>query len=330
MFSKKIRFCALLFVALSLFTLFTGCGEKKNDDLEVTPEKPLEQTEQTVSYKEYEKNSFFYLTGLQIPENWYYEDTANGFALIENRTGTEIDFIISDYYPEINNMNIDLAKSSLTSDTTSFVSFQKTAGNQLFFKYYLKVNNVQYAACEVQKFNYKYIYTLRLICEEKFYEKFYPIFEDVVKSLKMSADIKTLPEGYNGMYNAGLKTLTVYPREWKTSVGADYYTASYSKSSVTMTFSKPIQNFAGMDKTTYNGVMQKTVQNFSTSAFSNQNGVITAEGYYTSDSIRYLVYNTIYNFKGYSLNIIYVAPENEVASFMSVYQTMVQHLVIYQ
>lgn len=326
MLTTKHRIIAFCLVLISIFTCLTGCGNKKNEDLDITPEKPLEQQETSVSYKAFEKAEFFYLTSLQIPETWYFEETENGFAIIEKRTGAEIDFMIEDYAPHINNVTIEYAKQQLTSDTKAFVSFQKVAGNHLFYKYYWLLNGVKHAVCETQKFNFKYIYTLRLICEEADYEKFFPIYEDMVKSLKMKADIKTVPDGYNGIYFGDYKILTTYPREWKTTAGADYYTSSYSKSSITFTFSKPIPNFTGMNKTTYNETMKKTVQNFSTSAFSMQNGVVVAEGYYTSDSIRYIVCNTIYNFKEFSLNIIYVAPESEVASFQSIYQSMLLNL----
>ena len=319
---KKIF--ALLLTALILIPVLAACDKK--DDLGVTPEDPLAKKEQTVSYKTFENAGFYYLSYLQVPDNWYYEENDNGFTFIENRTGTEIGFIISDYYPTIHNIDYDYAQSLLNTDTTSFVSFQKPAGNQLFFKYYLNVNGLPHATCEAQKFNYKYVYTLRLICEERLYDDFYPIFETVYNSMTLSPEILTVPDGYNGIYHNNFKLLTVYPREWKTTIGADYYTTAFSGSSITMTFSKPIANFAGMDKTTYNGVMQQTVQNFSTSAFANSNGVIMAEGYYTADSVRYLVYNKIYNFKDYSLNIIYVAPENESASYIGVYQMLLEHM----
>jgi len=325
MYSKKIKFFSFILVLLLLTSFTTGCKER-DSNLDITPEKPLEQQEQTVSYKDFEKANFFHLTGLQIPETWYYEETTNGFALIENKTGTEIDFIIEDYSPLINNMNIDTAKNVLTTDRTSFVSFQKTAGNQLFFKYYLLIGNTQHAVCEVQKFNYKYVYTLKLICEERFYDKFYPIFTDVINSLKMPADIPTIPEKYNGIYHENFKLLTLYPRDWKTSTGNNAYTSKYSQTEISMTFAQVIPNFVGMDKTTYNSVMQKSVPNFSTANFSNQNGVVKAEGYYTNNSVRYILYNTIYNFQNYSLNIIYVSPENECSSFLSVYETISQHL----
>lgn len=325
--SKKMhRLIAFCLILISVFSLFTGCGDKGKDKTDITPEKPLEEQNTAISYKAFEKADFFYLTSLQIPETWYYEETSNGFALIEKRTGAEIDFIIDDYAPAINNITVDVAKQQLTSDTKSFVSFQKTAGNQLFYKYYWTINGARHAVCETQKFNFKYIYTLRLICEERDYEKFFPIYDDVVKSLKMKADIKTIPDGYNGLYFEKFRILTTYPRDWKTTADSTYYTSSYSKSSITFTFANPIPNFAGMDKTTYNETMKKTVQNFSTSAFVMQNGVVVAEGYYTADSVRYVVYNTIYNFKEFSLNIIYVAPENEAATFRNVYASMVENL----
>ena len=325
MYSKKNRFFSFILVFLLLISSLVGCKER-DENLDITPEKPLEQEEQIVSYKEYEKISYFYLTGLQIPENWYYEETSNGFALIENKTGTEIDFIIEDYKPLINNVTAESAKQVLTTDKTSFVSFQKTSGNQLFYKYYMNIGGTQHAVCEIQKFNYKYIYVLKLICEERFYDKFYPVFMDVVNSLKMTADIKTIPDGYNGIYHENFKLLTLYPRDWKTSVGDNAYTSKYSQTEISMTFAQTIPNFVGMDKTTYNGVMQKSIPGFSTANFSNQNGVVKAEGYYTNNSVRYILYNTIYNFQNYSLNIIYVSPESEYSSFVSVYQNLSQHL----
>lgn len=322
---KKIFSFLLVFVLL--VCCLSGCKNNKNPDIDVLPENPIDK-EAEVQYETFEKIEFFYLKGLSIPKDWYYEERQNGFSVIENKTGTEINFIIEDYNPRLNSMNQNIAKEVLTTDTKAFISFKKETGNLLFYKYKQLINGKEYVVCEKQKFNFKYAYTLRLICEEKFFEEYNPVFEKMVSSLVLSTDIKTIPTNYDGIYNQSLRVLTMYPRDWQTSTGGDFYTTKKANSNITVTFASPIANFNGMDKTTYNGVMQKTVSNFSTSSFSNINGVVKAEGYYTENSIRYIACNTIYNMQNFSINIIYVAPESEYATYLTAYNTMVNEIYI--
>ena len=318
---------SILMIFILILGCLSGCKNDNNPDINVLPEDPLDK-EQEIQYTTFEKLEFFYLKGLSIPKDWYYEERQNGFSVIENKTGTEINFIIEDYNPNLNSMNHNIAKNILTTDTKSFISFQKETGNLLAYKYKQLINGKEYVVCEKQKFNFKYAYTLRLICEEKFFEKYNPVFEKMVSSLVLSTEIKTIPTNYDGIYNQSLRVLTMYPRDWETSAGGDFYTTKKANSNITVTFAAPIANFGGMDKTTYNGVMQKTVKNFSTSSFSNINSVVKAEGYYTENSIRFIVCNTIYNMQGFSINIIYVAPEKEYATYLEAYNTIVNEIYI--
>ena len=298
----------------------TGC--EKDNGKDVVPEQPLSKPQEVVEYKNYEKTAHYYLASLKIPTKWYLEERDNGFNLIENKTGTEIVFAIEEYDPNINNIKYEDAKNMLSSDTNSFVSFQKTAGNQLFYKYYSKIKGMQYAVCEVSTFNFKYTYTLRLVCEERFYEQYYPVYAYVVDSLQLSTETKTVPAGYNALYYSNVKLLTFYPRDWKITATNNYYATSYSGTTITVTFANPIADFAKMDKNAYTKIMQKTVANFTTASISNQKNVIIAEGYYTDNSVRYVVLNTIYNFEKYSINIVYVSPESECAMYLKQYEML--------
>lgn len=322
---KKIFSCLLIFILL--IGCFSGCKNNKKPDIDVLPENPINKEEE-MQYKTFEKIDFFYLKGLSIPKDWYYEERQNGFSVIENKTGTEINFIIEDYNPNLNSMNQNVAKEILTTETKSFISFKKETGNLLSYQYKQLIGGKEYVIYEKQKFNFKYAYTLRLICEEKFIDEYNTVFEKMVSSLVLSTDIKTIPTNYDGIYNQSLRVLTMYPRDWQTSSGGDFYTTKKANSNITVTFAAPIANFGGMDKTTYNGVMQKTVKNFSTSSFSNINSVVKAEGYYTENSIRFIVCNTIYNMQGFSINIIYVAPEKEYATYLETYNTIVNEIYI--
>ena len=173
-----------------------------------------------------------------------------------------------------------------------------------------------------------YAYTIKLLCEEKYFEKYVSVATNVFKSLTLQQNAKTVPSGFNGIYHLPTNVLTIYPRDWKTTTGGDYYTTSYANTFITVTFSASIDNFAGMDKTTYNKVMQKTIPNFSTAAFTNESGQVFAEGYYTENSVRYTVYNTIMNAKDFSINIVFISPEKEYATYTPIYTQMIQNVYL--
>lgn len=321
------RLFLFLLCCVLMFSL-VACKEEDPNST-VTPENQIKQ-EEVITYKTYEKANFFYLSSLQIPSEWYLEETKNGFVVMEPKSGSEITFIIEDYNPIINNVNYDSAKNSLTTDTKKFIAFQKTAGNEILSKYEWLVNGKKYIVTEQSKFNFKYIYTLKLLCEEKYLEKYAPVLTNIYNSMLLSNDIKTIPHGFNGAFHTPTNVLTIYPRDWKTTSGGDYYTSSIANTVLTVTYAKSINNFAGMDKTTYTQVMQQTVKNYSTASFVNQNGQVSAEGYYTENSVRYIVYNTILNAKDFSLNIVFVSPEKELSAYRDVYLQTIQNIFLQQ
>lgn len=315
MYSKKNRIMSFLVLLFFLITL-TGCNQEPN--VEILPEKPIDDNA-TIQYVAYDKAKFFYLNSLKIPSNWHKEDRDDGFVLTEAKTGSDIVFCISDYSPVINTITKNEAASALNTETSKLLSFEKKTGNTLSMTYYNNINGKQFLVSETQVFNFKYIYKIIFTCEEKHFEKQKDVYNTVVNSLSLSSDILGIPNGYSGMYSPSTSTFSLYPLEWQLNKGTDYYTSTINNTSITVTLAQPINNFAGMDKTTYNTVMQKTVSNFSTSAFQNINGVVTAEGYYTQDSVRYLVCNKIYNVQTHSINVIFVSPENEFASYIDKY-----------
>lgn len=314
--------CIVLLLCCSV-----GCG--KGDESALTsPETVVTKPTQAISYSQFDKADFFYLKNLNVPKGWYFENTDNGFITIEQKTGTQILFSIDMYNPQINSFDLETAKASLTTASTEFIAFQKPSGNEILCKYFEVKNGKKFLLYEYTTFNFTYTYTILLVTEEKLDSEYYPVFEAVCKSLEFPANATTIPKGYNGLYAKNLSLLTLYPRDWKTSIGSDYYTCSYSSSSITVTTSKPIENFNSMDKTTYTSIMQKSVQNFSTASFTNQNSLIKAEGYYTKDNVRYIILNTIINLEAYSINIVYVAPENELNAYLNVYTTMTEHIYV--
>lgn len=315
--NKNIKhFVQVVAVFLSVLLLCSCNSQKENPDLTVAPETPL--PDKSVTYKDFDKCEFFYIQGLRIPTNWHYEEASDGFILTEQKTGTEIVFTIADYNPEINNTSNDTLKQNIKEPAQVF-SFDKITGSNFKIYYNLFVNNVEFHSTELIKFNYKYTYTLRLISSPENHKKYIDILNTMNDSLILSSEYKTIPIQYNGFYHAGVKVLTMYPRDWKTSFYDTYYTSAIANSTITTTYSAPISNFKGIDKTTYNGIMQKTVANFSTSTFSNNGTIIHAQGYYTENSIRYIVCNTIYNLDGFSINIVFVAPENEFETYRYAY-----------
>ena len=315
MHSKVNRIISFLMLFLFI-TMLTGCN--KEPDVEVLPEKPLDDSTSS-QFIVYDKAKFFYLNNLKIPSNWHREDKDDGFVLTESKTGSDIVFRISDYSPIINNITKTEAASVLNTETSKFLSFEKKTGNTLSMTYYNNINGKQFLVSETQIFNFKYIYKIIFTCEEKYFEKQKDVYNTLVSSLSLSSDILGIPNGYSGIYSSSTSTFSLYPLDWQLNRGADYYTSTINNTSITVTLAQPIDNFAGMDKTTYNTVMQKTVANFSTSAFNNSNGIVIAEGYYTQDSVRYLVCNKIYNVQTHSINVIFVSPENEFASYIDKY-----------
>lgn len=318
--NKIFKILSLLLVLTICFSL-SAC--KKEPEV-ILPEKVGNQEKTT--YVDYEKAKYYHLSSLSIPYGWEKEERDNGFSVIERKTGTEIYFEIDDYNPFLNNITHDMAKESLTTQTRNFISYQKTAGNKLSYKYSDIINTKKYIILENVLFSYKYTYILRLYCEEPYLSKFEEVFNNVASTMILSNDFKTIPTNYNGIYFEKFKVLCTYPRDWKTTSNIDSLTTSYANTSITITNAAPIPNFKGLDKTTYNATMQKTVSNFSTSNFALNGYTMDAEGYYTENSVRYIVYNRIYNLPTLSINIIYVSPENEAASYSNHYATMINNI----
>lgn len=323
---KTFRFLTI-FLSIILVFSFTGCKDNSEKDKEIAPENPISNTVK-IQYETFDELEFYYLYNMSIPKNWHKEKRDNGFVLIEPRSGTELYFIIEEYYPTINNMTYDTAKAYLTNDTHNFISFKKSSGNELFFKYEQIINGKKFIVCETQKFNFKYSYTVKMICEEVNFNDYSPAFDKMSSSLHFPASYTTIPEGFDGFYHPNACALTVYPRSWETTTSSDYFTSKIANTSLTVTYAATIKNFTGMNQATYNNVMQKTVSNFSTSAFANSGTVVQAEGYYTNNSIKYIVYNTIYNFENFSINIIYVSPENEFSTYANAYATVVKSVYL--
>lgn len=318
--NKVIKILSLFLVIVICFSL-SSC---KNEPDVVLPEEVKDKDK--VTYIDYEYAKYYHLSSLSIPYGWELEQRENGFSVIEKKTGTEILFSINPYDPTLNNITHDDAKNSLTTETKNFISFQKPAGNKMAYRYTEVINTKKYTILETLLFSYKYTYILKMFCEEQFLPRYEEVYNNVASTLMLNNDYKSIPSNFNGKYFDNFGVLCVYPRDWKTTSNNDSLTTSYANTSITITYSTPIDNFKGLDQTTYNKIMQKTVSNFSTSNFALSGIQLDAEGYYTSNSVRYIVYNRIYNLEKISINVIYVSPENEAASYSNHYATMINNL----
>ena len=181
-------------IGLSIF--FTVINQKKqNNELpvyvdgdELSTESPVENIKDIdmvlIEYPEFTIN---------IPSDWTKVIRNGNDNFIHSPSATSVSINISEYYPEINNIDESIVSTNVANSGYGFVSFMKTSTSS-YEAIYQDLDNNTYDYIEEVFWTKDKIVTLTFTVNDTYYNKMADYFNAIYNSFKWNEDQNIIPD----------------------------------------------------------------------------------------------------------------------------------------
>ena len=276
-------------IGLSIF--FTVINQKKqNNELpvyvdgdELSTESPVENIKDIdmvlIEYPEFTIN---------IPSDWTKVIRNGNDNFIHSPSATSVSINISEYYPEINNIDESIVSTNVANSGYGFVSFMKTSTSS-YEAIYQDLDNNTYDYIEEVFWTKDKIVTLTFTVNDTYYNKMADYFNAIYNSFKWNEDQNIIPDDIMLIYIEYGDFEFALPISWSVGIqdNAIYATNSDNTAQVVITV---IENPLSLDSVTAyditNLLQRQRPNGFILQYVSNSvNYLKAAAQYYNNDGI---------------------------------------------
>ena len=236
-------------IGLSIF--FTVINQKKqNNELpvyvdgdELSTESPVENIKDIdmvlIEYPEFTIN---------IPSDWTKVIRNGNDNFIHSPSATSVSINISEYYPEINNIDESIVSTNVANSGYGFVSFMKTSTSS-YEAIYQDLDNNTYDYIEEVFWTKDKIVTLTFTVNDTYYNKMADYFNAIYNSFKWNEDQNIIPDDIMLIYIEYGDFEFALPISWSVGIqdNAIYATNSDNTAQVVITV---IENPLSLDSVT--------------------------------------------------------------------------------